>query len=336
MVRHRTSLFFEDNVRARQEALGIKMVGQEALSWLGVPLMIGDEVLGVMAVQSHTTPRLYDEHDRELLTAIANQVAIALQNARHFEATQAVLAEVRQAQAEAESRLQETQVLQQLTQRLASAIELTEIVQAFFCACQQLLEADYGIFSLVDQPVRQVKAVGGFNVSDDHLRRANHPLASRDIMADIVRTGQTDVITGWDPRFDAENFEAEGMAEWGLRIFTPITVRQEHIGLVEVGFKEKADVAVQENQLRLLRTLIDQAAIALESSQRYQASQRMAHREQTIREITEKMRAAVSLEQLIKTATTELGERLSAGHALVEVGLAPAGQRPEEGNGHGH
>jgi signal transduction protein with GAF and PtsI domain len=50
-----------------------------------VPIILGEQVLGMMSVQSYTTPRAYDEHDLELLTALASQMAIALQNARMFE-----------------------------------------------------------------------------------------------------------------------------------------------------------------------------------------------------------------------------------------------------------
>jgi len=74
--------------------MGMETVGEIALSWLGVPLIIGDQILGVMAVQSYTTPGLYDEHDRDLLAAFASQTAIAIQNARLFEQTRAALAEV--------------------------------------------------------------------------------------------------------------------------------------------------------------------------------------------------------------------------------------------------
>jgi PAS domain S-box-containing protein len=63
------------------------------------------------------------------------------------------------------------------------------------------------------------------------------------------------------------------MAEWGLRIFAPITLRQEHIGLVEVGFKEQMESSVQDSQVRLLRTLIDQTAIALQSTRQFEETQ---------------------------------------------------------------
>ena len=97
MVRNRTSVLFKDHVEEGYAAMGIQVVGEVAKSWLGVPLLVGDRVLGAMAVQSFTTPGLYDEHARDLLTAIANQVAIAIDNARLFEETQRALQEVREA-----------------------------------------------------------------------------------------------------------------------------------------------------------------------------------------------------------------------------------------------
>jgi signal transduction histidine kinase/ActR/RegA family two-component response regulator len=73
------------------QVLGANLVGQMAQSWLGVPMLYADQVIGVMAVQSYSTPDLYSEEDRDMLTAIANQVAVALQNARLFEQTQTAL-----------------------------------------------------------------------------------------------------------------------------------------------------------------------------------------------------------------------------------------------------
>jgi PAS domain S-box-containing protein len=326
MVRNKASLLFEDDVRAKQEAIGIAMVGEEAQSWLGVPLMIGDRVLGVMAVQSFTSPRLFDEHSRELLSAIGSQVAIALQNATLFE-------NIVKAQVEAEERLKETQILQKFTQALSATLEVNGVIDAFFEASTALIGADYAIFSLVDRTQRRVKAISGLNVTEDHLRRANHPLDSDDIMADIVRTGQTELITGWDDRFDINTFTAEGMEEWGLKIFTPISIRQQNVGLVEVGFKEKVEATVQETQVELLRTLIDQAAIALESVQRYEASQKAARREQTIREITENVRAASSLEELVQQVTIELGQYFSAEYAVVELGVEDEQSAAGSGSG---
>ncbi len=94
----RQPLLLPDRVMARVEELGIEQVpftpGRVTESWLGVPVLIGDLVLGTMVVLSYTTPNAYDEHSQDLLVALANQMALALQNMRSLEETRAALAEV--------------------------------------------------------------------------------------------------------------------------------------------------------------------------------------------------------------------------------------------------
>src|SRR4051794_30186696 len=54
-------------------------------SMLGVPLAVEEQVLGVLHVGS-LTPRLFDEHDVELLQLAGDRAAIAIEHARLFEA----------------------------------------------------------------------------------------------------------------------------------------------------------------------------------------------------------------------------------------------------------
>ncbi len=50
--------------------------------WLGVPLQCNDTTVGVMAVQSYDNPELYSYHDVNILTAVADQVALAIERQR--------------------------------------------------------------------------------------------------------------------------------------------------------------------------------------------------------------------------------------------------------------
>ncbi|MBN1666754.1 MAG: diguanylate cyclase [Anaerolineales bacterium] len=56
-------------------------------AWMGVPLIIQDHIIGMLALDHKEPGRFSDEHAR-LATAFAAQVAIALENARLFEETQ--------------------------------------------------------------------------------------------------------------------------------------------------------------------------------------------------------------------------------------------------------
>jgi GAF domain-containing protein/HAMP domain-containing protein len=130
IIRNRTSLLIEENLPQRLAEMGIEMVGMPALSWLGVPMMAGDRVLGVMAVQSYAMPRAYDEHDRDVLTALANQAAIALQNALLFEETQRRAAQERLA-GEIAARMRETldmnSILQTTVREMGRSLSLHDV-----------------------------------------------------------------------------------------------------------------------------------------------------------------------------------------------------------------
>ncbi|MBN2550156.1 MAG: sensor domain-containing diguanylate cyclase [Anaerolineales bacterium] len=71
------------------DALPVKPVqlGLDRLSesWLGVPLIIGEQVLGLLAIASYE-PYAFDEDDVVLLSSVAQQAALALDNARNHAA----------------------------------------------------------------------------------------------------------------------------------------------------------------------------------------------------------------------------------------------------------
>jgi len=57
-------------------------IGETFASWIGVPMLYGDEALGVIATYHKTEPYKYDRDDLEVLSIMARQAAIALKNAR--------------------------------------------------------------------------------------------------------------------------------------------------------------------------------------------------------------------------------------------------------------
>jgi GAF domain-containing protein/CheY-like chemotaxis protein len=64
--------------------LGTAVIGKQALSYLGVPIMVGGTCQGVVSVQSTQREGIYDSDDERLLSTIAANVGVALQNARLF------------------------------------------------------------------------------------------------------------------------------------------------------------------------------------------------------------------------------------------------------------
>jgi|GEM_PF-2518726 len=87
ILRNRMSVVLHSNAESKlfKEEHGIPPVGMQAHSWMGVPLTTGDNVVGVMAIQSYEHENLYDDHAMSLFSTISSQVAIAIRNTRLYE-----------------------------------------------------------------------------------------------------------------------------------------------------------------------------------------------------------------------------------------------------------
>jgi PAS domain S-box-containing protein len=60
----------------------VELVGTDSAQWLGAPLTRGQQVIGVVAVQSYDEPELYTERDINLLGYAAGTISIAIDRAR--------------------------------------------------------------------------------------------------------------------------------------------------------------------------------------------------------------------------------------------------------------
>jgi GAF domain-containing protein len=89
IINTKEPLLITENVDARLEELGIEKIGPSAASWLGAPMMVGSQVVGVIGLQNWEAPRTYTEQHMRLLMSVAGQAAIAIENARLFEQIQA-------------------------------------------------------------------------------------------------------------------------------------------------------------------------------------------------------------------------------------------------------
>ncbi len=63
---------------AERRLIDLGAVGTLAMCWLGVPLVVGDEVIGLVAVQSYTEVDIYGIAEQELLSFVASQIANSL------------------------------------------------------------------------------------------------------------------------------------------------------------------------------------------------------------------------------------------------------------------
>jgi GAF domain-containing protein/HAMP domain-containing protein len=111
----------------------------------------------------------------------------------------------------------------------------------------------------------------------------------------------------------------------------PVTARGQVIGTISAHKPDDAN-AWTEEEIALVRTLVDQLSTALESARLYQDTQTRAVRERLTSEITDKMRRAVDIDTLMQTTIREMAAAVGASGAFVQLGV-PSVSIGDEGEG---
>lgn len=115
LLKLKRPLLIRENVDQYLGEVGIAAIGRTAESWMGVPLLYGDTTLGVISLQSYSTPRAYNDQHLRLLATIANQAAIAIENARLIEATT--------------KRARQEQLLREVSARVNAAVDAESVLK---------------------------------------------------------------------------------------------------------------------------------------------------------------------------------------------------------------
>ncbi len=96
VIRNKKPLLIADFDRIPEDVPQPELYGTMKMpaSWLGVPMLVGNRVIGVICIQTYQS-RPYGGEEQMLLTTIADQIAVAVQNARLYETVARELAERR-------------------------------------------------------------------------------------------------------------------------------------------------------------------------------------------------------------------------------------------------
>lgn len=77
IVKQRPLYLNENQLKKREEKK--KIIGITPKVWVGVPLMVQEKIIGVVAVQSYTDPDYFSRKDIDILKSVSNHVALAIE-----------------------------------------------------------------------------------------------------------------------------------------------------------------------------------------------------------------------------------------------------------------
>ncbi len=306
VIQTQAPLLLEDGNMDRMVEQGVRILGVSgAKSWLGVPLMIGDKVIGVMTVQSYTTPNLFGEQERDLLMTVANQAAAALENAR-LAAQQA-------------RRIQEMTVLNEVGQALAVTRDLEEVFQIAHAQLGRLFDASSFYIALVDEERGVWNST--FDVQrGERMPSHEYPLTEgltgyiiQERRSLLFRNAEEEIAFCREHGFEHLGQQAHS---W---LGTPLLAQNRVVGVLAIESYTQA-YAFDEAAQALIQAFAVSVANAVYNVRLFEHLQRQALQEQQVRAITERITGAADTEAVLRIVAEEVGQFLGARTAIVRIG----------------
>lgn len=281
-------------------------------SWLGVPLIIKQRGIGLLSL-SHSEPGYYSPHQAKLAFVLANQVVVAMENARlyaetkrHGDELETVLA-VQQA---ITSLLDSDAVLQliadearRLTAARLSLVYLLEGDNLRVAA----ISGDYGLEIGVGYQTPVAQSMAGLSI------QSGHPV----IVADVEN----------DPRASGDAIRRLGIRGY---MAIPLISASQPIGAIGVADKQSGTWGADEE--RVLAMLASGAVIGLENARLYHQEQERRREAEQRRHIAESLRDILatlnsnrSLDEIMDYIVTQANRLLGSEAVAVYRLLSEAG-----------
>jgi len=218
-------------------------------SFLGVPILLRGVAYGNLYLTEKENGEQFTEEDEELLILLAGQAAVAIENARLYEASTRWSRQL--------------QSLNEVGNALATETDLDKLLDLVVRRLRELLGARVVALALPSGPdaLRFAAVAGAEGLLGTTISRSGSKSGS---VLERRRSERIDSVLD-DPEVHQE-VSRQLSARTGMWI--PLIARDEAIGVLEIHDKEGADPRFDHADFRLAETFATRAAVAVELSQR--------------------------------------------------------------------
>jgi len=249
------------------------IVAYNLRSILCVPLKVKDELTGVIYADNRMRTGTFTDAERDLLSAFANQAAVAIENARLYE--------------EAQRRAEQMAALRQMNIALTSTLERDQILEMVLDQLKTILDYDSATIQTLVGP-HIVRVVAARPPSHDEELRKGFDASQNPLFYEMRDEKKAVVIDDvhLDDRW-VKIGDWEHVRSW---VGVPLFARDNFLGFLNV--EKGIPGFYKETEVQLLRDFAQGAALAIENARLFEETQRRAVQLETAAEVS---RAATSI-----------------------------------------
>ncbi len=231
---------------------------------LCVPFFVKEQLIGWLALGPKLTRDLYSPDDLAFLTALADQMAMAIENARLFERS--------------EARARELVILNEVGQTITSTLDLTSVLNLIMSKVVELLDVEAGSLLMLDEAKENLVFQVALGPVKEKIEHTRLPIGTG-IAGSAAKEGRPYVVHNApsDPRWYS-SFDKDTEFSTHSILAVPLTVKDQVIGVIE-AINKRNERPFTEDELTLLTSFASQAAIAIENARLFtQTDQELVER----------------------------------------------------------
>jgi signal transduction histidine kinase/CheY-like chemotaxis protein/putative methionine-R-sulfoxide reductase with GAF domain len=282
-----------------------------ALCEAHVPIIAGDQMLGLVVMEDHTRPDAFGEPETRLLSTVATAMGVALQSALRFDETQRLLAETA-------ARNAELAVINVVQQALAGQLRLQAVYDAVGDRLREVFPGHGITIRRYDAATEQLSYPYWWDPGQGRTVIADRPAGG--VGAEVLRTRRTLLINEHHAEAVARVGGKPGSGAPGGRdtkshLIVPMLVGEQVIGMIDLHNLER-EHAFDAATVRLLETIAASTAIALENARLFNETQRRGREAAALsdvgRELSSTLDPSTVLDAIARHAKELLGASESA------------------------
>jgi GAF domain-containing protein len=263
IVHNREPIFIEtcgESLNWYKEHEGTEYIDEAFASWVGVPMIAGDKVLGIIATYHKTQDYVYTKDDQEILSLMANQAAVAIENARLYGHLEEMVQERTSA---LQKRNKQLAALQEIGAKMTSQLKLEDVLGSIADDANAIMYADFSTLFPYD-PVQNKFEVGfrKGRIDVEPTVPSAHGFTAR-----IAKTQRSFFV---ENVADEQGVKREFIEAKGVRSFAgvPLLIKDKVVGVLYINYRTSHKFSDDERETILL--LANQAAVAIENARLYQ------------------------------------------------------------------
>jgi GAF domain-containing protein len=304
LIRTKQPLMIVEDTERRATALGAKVVGQPAKSWLGTPMIVSGNVLGALIVQDPEHELAFDDGDLRFMTTLSAQVAGAVYNTRLLEETR--------------KRALQLQTAAEIARDISGSLDLSELLAEAVTLIHERFNFYHAAVFLVDAGGKNIVIREATGEAGAQMKRAGHKLkvGSKSIVGYVTGSGEPLVVN--DTARDATYYANPLLPDTRSEIAIPLKVGTRILGALDV--QSETPYSFAEEDVNVLRILADQLAIAVINSELFAETQEHLSQHRLLHHVTTAAASGTTLEEALNSAAQ--GLQVTLGGDRVAILLA--------------